>query len=695
MANAPRDSARGEVERLRARISELENELAVLRQSPPPPGPGAATLPAQSSGRIEHRFHKLLESVGVVFTLVGADGRFLYASPAVLRQIGCEPEALLGQSLFNFIAAEDREYVQSLHEQVLARPGETLGPFELRGIGTDGQVRWSEVFACNLLDDPDVGAIVSWWSDITARRQEEQELREREDQYRQLLENLRAVPWEGLVPDMSAEPTPSFAFRYVGPQAEDLLGYPLEQWYQPGFWEAHLHPDDRDEAIRFCIEACLQGKDHTFEYRMVGADGRVVWVLDVVRVIRVEGEPTVVRGFLVDVSERKESEEARRQLEARMHRTQHLEALGVLAGGIAHEFNNLLTTLLGYTDLARAELPPQSPVQAYLNEVVAAGRRAADLTGQILAYAGKGRFVLQAVVLSELVGQMNPLLATIVSRKATLKLDLSPAVPPVEADVSQLRQVVVNLVTNASEALSEQEGTITVRTATMDLEQPGRYSPHAEPDLPPGRFALLEVADTGKGMDEATRARIFEPFFTTKFTGRGLGLAAVLGIVRGHRGLVHVRSAPGQGTTFQVLLPAREQALGGAGAQAAPARPGSRRVLVVEDDPAVRSLAVLLLEQAGYRVTAVPEGQAGLERFRAAPNDFDVVLLDLTMPGLDGLEVLAELRRLRPGVPVVLMTGYSTSDLARKPGAPAASALLQKPFTSQGLLAALQEALRS
>jgi signal transduction histidine kinase len=268
--------------------------------------------------------------------------------------------------------------------------------------------------------------------------------------------------------------------------------------------------------------------------------------------------PAVLRGFLLDISERKNTEEALRRHEVRSAQTQHHEALGVLAGGIAHDFNNLLTTMLGYTDLARSVLPDQSSVQPYLAEVLVAGHRAADLTRQVLDFAGKGHYVLRSVALSELVEQMGPLLATVVSPRAALQLELSSAVPPIQADPSQIRQIVLNLLTNASEALGEQDGTVVVRTDVIDLDAPRQGSLPCGADLPAGRYALLEVADTGKGMDQATLSRAFEPFFTTKFTGRGMGLAAVLGIVRSLNGTIQVSSMPGQGASFQVLLPAAQ-----------------------------------------------------------------------------------------------------------------------------------------
>jgi PAS domain S-box-containing protein len=499
------------------------------------------------------------------------------------------------------------------------------------------------------------------------------------ERYRRLLEGVPAVPWEGSPSD--------FTFTYVGPQAEAFLGFPQGDWCVPGFWVSRLHPEDRDAAVRRCKEAMVHGRDHTFEYRLLAADGRVVWVLDVVRLVCAGGKPVLAYGVLLDVSDRKKAEEERRRLEEKMRQAQKMESLGVLAGGIAHDFNNLLTSVLGYTELAECDLPPGAPARAYLREVSAAGRRAAELTQQILFYAGKARCVFQPVNLSELIQGMDRLLATVVPHKAELRLECPLSVPPIKGDPAQLRQVVLNLITNAAEALGDRPGVITVRTGTRQLEQPAAYSPHAAADLEPGAYACLEVADTGCGMTQETCERIFDPFFTTKFPGRGLGLAAGLGIVRSHRGLLRVTSAIERGSTFEVLLPA----LPGEDAPVpTPVRPKlhSGTVLVVEDEEGVRSLATRILGEEGYCIVEARDGQEGVRRFEQQADGIDVVLLDLTMPRLDGLEVLARVRAVKPEVPVVLMTGYSTEELSGTLREDLA-VLLQKPFTSEELLAAV------
>jgi CheY-like chemotaxis protein len=294
------------------------------------------------------------------------------------------------------------------------------------------------------------------------------------------------------------------------------------------------------------------------------------------------------------------------------------------------------------------------------------------------------------VNLSAVIEEMALLLRTVVAGTASLTLDCPAGLPLIEADPLQLRQVILNLVTNASEALLGRRGEVRVRTGARHLAGADLESPFAT-DLKPGLYAFVEVSDTGCGMDAATLEKVFDPFFTTKFTGRGLGLAAVLGIVRAHRGLVQVRSTPGTGTTFGVFFPVIRPSPTEADARAEGAPAGT--ILLVEDERNVRELARVLLEQFGYRVVTADDGQAGLEEFDRLGGQVDVVLLDLTMPRQSGLQVLATLRQRAPQLPVVLMTGYSTETLANQANDPW-TRLVQKPFSAETLFEAIAAAKR-
>jgi PAS domain S-box-containing protein len=395
-----------------------------------------------------------------------------------------------------------------------------------------------------------------------------------------------------------------------------------------------------------------------------------------------------------DVTERARAEEERRNLEIHIQQVQKLESLGVLAGGIAHDFNNLLVGMLGHASLALAELPPSASARDRIQQIETCAMRAAELTNQMLAYSGKARFVVQPTDLSTVVQEMATLLRTAISKNARLELQLVDSPPAVLADGTQLRQVVMNLITNASDAIGGRPGTIAITTGVVRATRGYLADAYLASSNEPGEYVYLEVRDDGCGMDAETRNRIFEPFFTTKFTGRGLGLAAVLGIVRGHRGAVHIESAPDRGTCFRVSFPSCAAAAVTAFAPPAQLQ-ASRRgcILVVDDEPAVRTIAREALTRAGFTVLLAENGAAAVERFRAQAHDIDAVFLDMTMPGLSGVETLCAIRSLARGVPVVLTSGYSEQEAAARCHGETIAGFIQKPFSVSALVAKMNEAL--
>ncbi|MCA9712422.1 MAG: response regulator, partial [Myxococcales bacterium] len=361
--------------------------------------------------------------------------------------------------------------------------------------------------------------------------------------------------------------------------------------------------------------------------------------------------------------ERRRAEHERRRLEAKVEHAQKLESLGVLAGGIAHDFNNLLVGILGNARLARDELPPTSPVQELLGGVELAAQRAADLCNQLLAYSGKGTFVVEPVDLDAVVEQMRELLEMAVSKSATLRQHRGAQRPVVLADATQLRQVVMNMIMNASDALGGRQGVVELRTGVVDCDRAALDRARLGDGLAEGRYAFVEVSDTGCGMDPATVAKIFDPFYTTKFAGRGLGLAAVLGIVRSHHGAIDIASEAGRGTTFRVLLPYADAAVRAPQPTPAPGEwAGTGTVLLVDDDDVVRTVGQRMIERCGLQVLTARNGVDGLQVFEAHQAQIACVVLDLTMPVMGGGPMLRQLHRIDPGLPVVLCSGYSEQE---------------------------------
>ncbi len=418
---------------------------------------------------------------------------------------------------------------------------------------------------------------------------------------------------------------------------------------------------------------------HGEEWAMERSDGARCVLLTSAGPIRdAAGNVTGAVAAWRDITERK-------HLEERMREVQRAESIGRLAAGVAHDFNNLLTRVLGGASLAIDLLDASHPASGLLADVMRAAERGSELTNQLLAYSGKGRFVVRDASLSEVVRQVADLLRGSVPIHIQLTLDLRADLPPARLDTSQAQQVLVSLVTNAAEAIGDSPGTITLSTGVETVRS---GSPAAEwsGDPPaPGDYVFLEVADTGPGMDEETAARIFEPFFTTRFMGRGLGLSAAQGIVKGHNGALRVRSKPGQGSSFRVLFPA---------APPPPAVRPPRTVLVVDDEQMVARVAQLTLERAGYPVVMAISGAEALDVLERNDPEVGLVLLDLKMPGMSGQETLARIRALRPGLRVVLLTAYDGAEAVRLvAGRQSVCGFIQKPYTPSELLAQLKPLL--
>ena len=407
------------------------------------------------------------------------------------------------------------------------------------------------------------------------------------------------------------------------------------------------------------------------------------------------GAVTGVLGVSTNITERRRAEREHAKLQAQLLQVQKVESLGVLAGGIAHDFNNLLTSILGCASVAELLLPPSSPALPAVKDVMAAARRAADLTRQLLAYSGKGRFEVRPIDLSEHVREITHLLEATLSKKVQLRLELAADLPAVEADVAQIQQLVMNLVVNGAEAIGDSQGTVLVTTGVQDVDATYAAEVVGSTRLAPGRYVFVEVHDTGCGMDDATKAKIFDPFFTTKFTGRGLGLAAALGIVRGHKGALKIYSTPGRGTTFKVLFPASTLRAQRDSAPAAETVRGSGTVLVIDDEKGVRSTVRMILTPLGFDVLEASDGRQGVSVFAANADAIAVVLLDMTMPELSGEEVFRELRRIRPSVPVILSSGYNEVEATRRFTAKGLAGFLQKPYSAVDLTRKLSAAIEA
>ena len=461
----------------------------------------------------------------------------------------------------------------------------------------------------------------------------------------------------------------------------------FDQWTQ---WGRSQFVDPDQTVANFA--AARQSNDAAHSAVIALKDGRV---------FERHSEPQIVDGRSVgrvwcyrDLTDWVRAEEDRRMLHAQMQHVQKLESLGVLAGGIAHDFNNLLVGIMGHAGLALMDVPESSPVHERVRQIEIAAQRAAELTNQMLAYSGRGQFVLERSDLSQMVEEMANLLRTAISKDAELDLLLGADLPAFDGDPAQIRQVIMNLITNASDAIGGAQGRIMLVTGRQHVTRDYLADAWVGRDNVEGEFVFLEVRDTGCGMDPATVERIFDPFFPTKFTGRGLGLAAVLGIVRGHRGVIKIATAAGQGTTFRVLLPAAATpARTASPSVAAPLVCHGARVLVIDDEDAVRRVAAEVLRRAGFEVRAASGGEEALGIVMEGDAAFDVVLLDMTMPRISGIETFRRLRDRDPQVNVVLMSGYTGEEAASHFETGGLAGFIQKPFTASALVRVITDAV--
>jgi two-component system cell cycle sensor histidine kinase/response regulator CckA len=500
-----------------------------------------------------------------------------------------------------------------------------------------------------------------------------------ENRYRTLAEAMPQIVWTAI--------HPSGDLDYINERWSRLTGAPAATALGRG-WLEYLVPEDVP-AVADCWRDSLSSVVPLEVEGRIGGDGQTPrWQLIRALPLMQDGGPVKWLGTFTDVEDQRRTEQL-------LHHRQKLESIGILAGGVAHDFNNLLVGIIGGVSYALDVLPQNHELTPLLEGALKSGERAAHLTRQMLAYAGKGRFLLENVDVTEVLQSTCELIKASIPKSVDLKLLVRPDLPRVLTDASQLQQIIMNLIINAAEAIpADRQGLIMARTDQQRVEA-GRSIWTS--DLKTGRYVLLEVRDNGSGIDRAVLGKIFDPFFSTKFTGRGLGLAAVQGIVRSNKGAIEVESEPGKGSVFRVFLPAALETAGASRPEMAAgvAAPPRARILVVDDEPIVCRTAAAALERAGHYVEAVPGGREALDVLAAATDAFSLVLLDLSMPGLDGERTLEEIRRMAPTLPVVICSGFSDAEIRTRFQGKAINGFLQKPFHARAICEKVAAVLES
>ncbi len=384
-------------------------------------------------------------------------------------------------------------------------------------------------------------------------------------------------------------------------------------------------------------------------------------------------------------------------LQQQVEHVDRLESLGVLAGGIAHDFNNILTAVIGNVELAVRKLDRSSPAKGHLDAIKQSSLQAANLCKQMLAYSGKGSFIIQPLDLSRLVSEIVTLLEVSIDKKITLTLDLHQSLPNIDADITQIQQIIMNLVINASEAINKTAGTITISTGLMQVDDVYLQKSLHKVGSSVGNFVYIKVSDSGCGMDIETQKKIFDPFFTTKFTGRGLGMSAVLGIVNGHKGILNLRSEPDIGTTFKIAFPASSisHAISLEPKDIKEPKHCSGMILVIDDEESLRMLTSILLKNMGYSVVTAIDGQDGLEVFQKHQKELTGVILDMTMPRMNGEDCFCELQKISPNVQVILSSGYSKEDAMAAFQGKRLAGFIQKPYLASDFQKVIAESFAS
>lgn len=524
----------------------------------------------------------------------------------------------------------------------------------------------------------EAGRVFGTTFDLTERVAAERALRESHDRYDLITEHAEIGIFDR---DITTDKT------YYSAVWKKQLGYAgdeISDRYEE--WADRLHPDDRERTLQAGEEFFNDSNNgYAIEFRLRHRDGSYRWISAKAGLVRDdEGVPLRMLGVHLDITERKQADEERSRLRAQTQHAQKLESLGLLAGGVAHDFNNNLTVILANAEMTRCDLDEDSPYRERMSEIVDASQRAAELCNQLLLYSGRYRSQKTLVRCQDLVREMAPILRVATSRNVNIIFDLDHDAPPIQADPTQLRQVIMNLVVNASEAIGDASGTVTLLVGRQHVQDIASSRPQVDSNLRPGEYAYIEVADDGCGMDERIQSRVFEPFFTTKFENRGLGMPAVLGIVRSHDGAMALRSRPGEGSMVRVLFPSAST-LSTASETPEDDWSAAGSILLVDDEELMLKLEEGILQNFGFKVYSALNGRDAVASFQDHKDDVVCVLLDLNMPEMSGQQVLEKLRSIDPKVRTLVVSGFSLSEFDNAILRGKRTEYIQKPFRTEDL----------
>lgn len=631
----------------------------------------------------DENFQQLLNYQIDLIVKVDSEHRVIYASPSFCEMFGVELEDILGKAWSPTMHEEDIPFGRAQMKKITDPPYIVTIP--LRSL-VDGKWKWFEWRNRAIIDNNgELEGIIGVGRDIDERKTVEEELVQL-----------------GLIVASSSDMLATLSKDFVYLNANDAFAQAFNMTRDEiiGCTTAEIFGEDLfNQTLRPRVERCLNGEDVRIQtWTSFPAHGELY--VDVSYIASRNSQSDAAFTINIrDITALKRSEDERLLLERQVQHSQKLESLGVLAGGIAHDFNNILAAILGHAELALVDVGESNPARKNLREIVNGSNRAADLTRQMLAYSGRGDFLIESLDLTEVLREMASLLSSSIPTAVSLDLDLNSSIPTIQGDRAQIQQIAMNLITNAADAIGEEHGTITLSSGLIDCDENDLLAnvshPKSESERPaPGQYAYIKVQDNGCGMDEATQARLFESFFSTKFTGRGLGMAAVLGIVHGHRAVITLDSEPGIGSTFRIMFRTEvsmNQSLSTPNTtQDSVLLPSEHTILVIDDDDAVRSVTTDILRRLNHEVLTAHDGLEGIRVYTEHQNLVDIVLLDLSMPQMGGVECYEKLVEVNENVRVIIMSGFTEEDTSMRFSGDRPIEYLQKPFSTKGLLQKLE-----
>jgi PAS domain S-box-containing protein len=633
----------------------------------------------------EIKHGKMVANIGDVIVIIDQDGINRYKSPNSEKLFGWRPEELVGAGALDNVHPEDLDHARGFIGALLREP-KAAATTQCRYRCKDGNYKWIEFTGINLLHDPDIRGILGNYQDITERKQAEEELRKKDEQFRTLTTLAPAGIYLSDADGNCLYANPAWC-KMAGLQSEEALGTG---------WARALHPDDRDRVLSDWNHLVESQGQWGQEYRFQTRDGKVTWVYGLAAPqYDASGKITQYVGINIDITDHKLAEEEKAKLQDQLTQAQKMESVGRLAGGVAHDFNNLLMGILNYAQLCRDKVAQDHPIREWLNEITVDAERSAQLTHQLLAFARKQIIAPKVLDLSETVSGMLKLLRRLIGEDIIMNLTAHSDTWPVKMDPVQIDQILANLAVNARDAIGG-VGSITIETSNATFDE--AYCA-AHLGAVPGDYALLTVTDTGCGMDPETLEHIFEPFFTTKGVGEGtgLGLATVYGIVKQNNGYINVYSEPGKGTTFKIYLPRHVLAETAQAAVAAPAKPprGTETILMVEDEKSVRLTTHMFLEDLGYTVLVAENPEKALALVAQHPAEIHLLITDVIMPGMSGRDLAQRLSELRPAIKRLFISGFTADVIAQRGILDDGVNFLSKPFGRDALARKVREVLEA